>query len=488
VIWFRCYRGLLIASVAALVAGAFTALAYRGQLIAASDIAQAPFGAWDVVLMTTQDPYIVAYFLWPVLTIVLGHSISLRARAAVLLRHGSRAAFVLDEAVRAVPVGAVLAMLLTGSSLVGTSGLGWELTWSPLALAREDLVESLHAQATAGLAFIPVLAAQVLYLTISGGFLGSAIALLALLSARHYRLFVIVVALSMPVIFKAWPLPAASNPINALVTAHAVMTGLPLWAAPVACLFGIAVLGVLAFGMDRRSANRALSSTRVRIDRRWAWYWLIVGIGMLATAPLQDPELPLASQLLYGASTEGLSFVRWAFAVIVWGGLALVLMLRWSHTLTARLPYLLLRHGRATTLVARQSARDVVSGLSYVFLLLTMTAIFDAATGRPMLGWADALHLLIAGPLVAASIASAGVIVGWLAHGVAPMTVTLVACTILTVPALNPAWPWPMALAFLGGRPPEALPTLPIFCAGATFAALLLTLTFLAHRQAPSFV
>ena len=285
------------------------------------------------------------------------------------------------------------------------------MTWSPLALAREDLVESLHAQATAGLAFIPVLAAQVLYLTISGGFLGSAIALLALLSARHYRLFVIVVALSMPVIFKAWPLPAASNPINALVTAHAVMTGLPLWAAPVACLFGIAVLGVLAFGMDRRSANRALSSTRVRIDRRWAWYWLIVGIGMLATAPLQDPELPLASQLLYGASTEGLSFVRWAFAVIVWGGLALVLMLRWSHTLTARLPYLLLRHGRATTLVARQSARDVVSGLSYVFLLLTMTAIFDAATGRPMLGWADALHLLIAGPLVAASIASAGVIV-----------------------------------------------------------------------------
>ena len=45
-----------------------------------------------------------------------------------------------------------------------------------------------------------------------------------------------------------------------------------------------------------------------------------------------------------------------------------------------------------------------------------------------------------------------------------------------------------MALAFLGGRPPEALHTLPIFCAGATFAALLLTLTFLAHRQAPSFV
>ena len=80
-----------------------------------------------------------------------------------------------------------------------------------------------------------MLAAQVLYLTISGGFLGSAIALLALLSARHYRLFVIVVALSMPVIFKAWPLPAASNPINALVTAHAVMTGLPLWAAPTAC-------------------------------------------------------------------------------------------------------------------------------------------------------------------------------------------------------------------------------------------------------------
>jgi len=84
--------------------------------------------------MTTQDPYIVAYFLCPVLTIVLGHSISLRARAAVLLRHGSRAAFVLDEAVRAVPVGAVLAMLLTGSSLVGTSGLGWELTWSPLVV------------------------------------------------------------------------------------------------------------------------------------------------------------------------------------------------------------------------------------------------------------------------------------------------------------------------------------------------------------------
>ena len=382
-IWFRCYRGLLIASVAALVAGAFTALAYRGQLIAASDIAQAPFGAWDVVLMTTQDPYIVAYFLCPVLTIVLGHSISLRARAAVLLRHGSRAAFVLDEAVRAVPVGAVLAMLLTGSSLVGTSGLGWELTWSPLALAREDLVESLHAQATAGLAFIPVLAAQVLYLTISGGFLGSAIALLALLSARHYRLFVIVVALSMPVIFKAWPLPAASNPINALVTAHAVMTGLPLWAAPVACLFGIAVLGVLAFGMDRRSANRALSSTRVRIDRRWAWYWLIVGIGMLATAPLQDPELPLASQLLYGASTEGLSFVRWAFAVIVWGGLALVLMLRWSHTLTARLPYLLLR---IASVIARSDAlaTRARSPRSSAAVLSIRSGNDDAASARPV--------------------------------------------------------------------------------------------------------
>ena len=484
-IWLRRYRGLLFASVATLVAGALTALAYRGQLLTAADIAQAPFGAWDVVLMTVQDPYVIAYFLWPVLTVVLGHSISLRARPAVLLRHGSRAAFVLDEAVRAVPVGAVLAIALTASSLVGTAGLGWQLMWSPLALAREDLVASLHAQATAGLAFIPVLAAQVLYLAVSAAFFATGVALLALTSTRHYRLFVIAAVLSMPVIFKAWPLPPASNPINALVTAHAVMTGLPLWAAPTACVVGIAVLGVLAFGMDRRPVHRAWP--RMRIDRRWAWYWLIIGSGILLMTPLQDPELPLASQLLYGASTDGMSFLHWAFAVIVWGGLALVLMLRWSHTLTTRLPYLLLRHGRATTLVTRETARDIASGLVSAIALLAVTTALDALTGRPTLDRADALHLLLAGPLVAASIASAGVIAGWLAHSVTPMTLTLVACTILTVPALNPAWPWPTALAFLGARPPEAAPNLLILYAGATLAALLIILTLLARRQAPSF-
>ena len=67
------------------------------------------------------------------------------------------------------------------------------------------------------------------------------------------------------------------------------------------------------------------------------------------------------------------------------------------------------------------------------------------------------------------------------------MTLTLVACTILTVPALNPAWPWPTALAFLGARPPEAAPNLLILYAGATLAALLIILTLLARRQAPSF-
>ena len=56
---------------------------------------------------------------------------------------------------------------------------------------------------------------------------------------------------------------------------------------------GIAVLSVLAFGMDRRPVNRAWP--RVRIDRRWAWYWLIIGSGVLLMTPLQDPELPLAS-------------------------------------------------------------------------------------------------------------------------------------------------------------------------------------------------
>ena len=85
-IWLRRHRGLLFASVATLVAGALTALAYRGQLLTAADIAQAPFGAWDVVLMTAQDPYVIAYFLWPVLTVVLGIVVFLmldRARALV---------------------------------------------------------------------------------------------------------------------------------------------------------------------------------------------------------------------------------------------------------------------------------------------------------------------------------------------------------------------------------------------------------------------
>lgn len=452
--WFGRNPGIIVGLTATVIVGIVNALTQCGRLDSLATAFGSSFGAWDVVLLSVQDPYIVSYFLWPLLTVIVAYRISRSAHPAMLLRHGSHTKYLLSETIHAMTVGVVLTLGSVVSSLTGTSGLDWEPSWSQIALGGNEVLPSLYIQAAKGLAIVPVLITQIFYVMLTSGLLAAGLSILILSARTYFRVLVIAISVSMPVIFKAWPFAQETNPIGLLVTSHALVGGFELWAAPL-----IDVLILLAFltvaYMHDRNINVLIIAHKV--ERRWPLYVIILIASFLLMVPVLDRDTSFGQQILVGASKDSFVFISWAFSVILWMGLVFVQLLRWSTVLTERLPYLVLRYGRSGRLILRETLRDVATSCVFVCVLLVVISCVDAATGRPHLALADVLHLLVVGPSMTTSIIWFSVIVSLLAGSVVPMTVSLVGGVVLSIPIINPLWPWPSATVFLGSRVTESL-------------------------------
>ncbi|MFV0429819.1 MAG: hypothetical protein ACK5KO_10405, partial [Arachnia sp.] len=390
--FLRRHRGMLLVALVAAGGGALAALGARHTAVTVG----VGFNAWDVVLSATQDPYLQTYFLWPLMTLSVGYDISRRGRAEVLVRYGSRSAFVLSQALRAGGIGVGLALAVLLGCLPVAADLDWVMAWSPFGAAVEILNPLLYALAEAHLAMVPVVLTQVAYAALSSAALGALLAAANLALSHRFRALLIAIALAMPIAFKAWPFPAQLNPFNAVVMSHGLAAGLPLWAPPLGCLAVILMAGAVTLAVDWRIDPAFLARL---YQPRWAWYAGVVGLGIGLMTLRLVPDISLTYQLFYGADRDGVSILNWSFGVIVWVGLAFVLMLGWSHTLTARLPYLLVRYGRGESLVVRLMGRALWSSLAWTVGLLLVTSALDLATGRPTLDLASAAQLCVAGPL-----------------------------------------------------------------------------------------
>ncbi|MFV0428095.1 MAG: hypothetical protein ACK5KO_01495, partial [Arachnia sp.] len=78
------------------------------------------------------------------------------------------------------------------------------------------------------------------------------------------------------------------------------------------------------------------------------------------------------------------------------------------------------------------------------------------------------------------------VLAAWAMGGLTPMVLVVMGGALLSLPSLNPAWPWPSALAFLGARGENASPVDLIWLAVATCVASVIVLLLVSRRSAPA--
>lgn len=236
--WARVY---LVQAAVGLVLGLLVAVVSRPALLTAAAALGVELGAGDLMVMVIQDVYLLCYCLWPILVISLARQASLHAEPTYLLRRGSLPAFTVAGAVSALGCGLATAIGLGLGAAAGAIGL--PLTGSLADFGPGDFALGLSTLAVNGFGVLQAWLLQAGYLCLATGVIGAGFSLMSVMARRALIPLSLLVALFLPVVFKAWPLAVAANPINGLLLYHAVVSGLPVWLPMV---INVALIAIVA--------------------------------------------------------------------------------------------------------------------------------------------------------------------------------------------------------------------------------------------------
>ncbi|UQN31523.1 hypothetical protein [Brachybacterium kimchii] len=401
---------------------------------------------WEAVIATSQDPYPLIYALWPALFIVCISSQAGSLSPLRLIRRGSMWVTALSEAIRGAAMGVAAGVgAILGSAIV-SRGNGLQLAWSSFALSSDESSGSqvLAPFASAG---VPALAALLVPVIAWSGALSALAAALSLVARASVTLQRVSSGLSIllpPVLFRVQPFGPVANPVSFLLPAHAIAQGIPLWAFPALAYAaaGLVVLGAYLAWRESGLLDFVRSARGI-----WAIAVAVLTVLLFLRAP---SGATVAEAIFYGASSEGFSFPYWAYAVVVWQGLALVSLTRWSGWVLPRFSLVALRTGSAYRVIVREVFNDVkLMAVSTAALLLCCAAI-GALIGLPPASWADWAKIGLGG--VASSMVTMLLCLAcvWVSGRIQAAAFALVIIVATTLPTLNPLWPWPAASGFLG--------------------------------------
>lgn len=433
---------------------------------------------WEKVIATSQDPYPLIYALWPALFIACLSSQANALTPLRLIRRGSMWVTTLSEAIRGAAMGAAGGIgAILGSTIV-SGGNGLQLTWSSFALASN---ESSGSQTLAPLASanIPILIALVMPVIAWSGSLcalTAALSLVTKVSIVAQRVSSGLLILLPPVFFRMQPLGPVANPVSFLLPAQAVANKVPIWVFPA---LAYTAAGLIAFGAYLAGRKSGL----LDLARSPRGIWAITVAALTVLLFLRVPsEATVAQATFYGASTEGISLPYWAYSVIVWQGLALVSLTRWSSWVLPRFSLVALRSGSTSKILVREIVNDVKLMAISASILLLCCATLGALLGLPSASWTDWSKVWFGGLASSMTTMLLCLACVWMSGHIQAAAFALVIIVVTTLPALNPIWPWPAASGSLGAWTSTHLAGL---AAGITLASLVFLLALAKLSRLP---
>lgn len=405
-----------------------------------------PATSWERVVAQAQDPYLVIYLIWPVLLIAAVAPQSAVLVDASLLRRGALWRAVLAEAARGALLGAAVGTGLVMGAAVLAIGAPTSTDWGAAGRASVEGNGSslLAAYVAARVAPMPAGVSPVL------GLSGATAAVLALAAAlgRRSRALTWALAftgiLSPPIVFRVVPPTTVLDPMAFLLPFRAVAAGMPWW-MPALVAFGSACLIAAgsAWWMRASWARSAAWSP----EAIWIACVLIMAMLLLARAPA---DATTVEALFFGASEDGTSLTYWAFSVVVWHGLAFLLLMHWSSWVMPRFPLLALRCGSAWRVVGR-CFRQHAALLAVYCAGTAVTAIGMGAVAGLQAGAVRAWILVLAGG-AATTVSAVAIAISmvWILKRQVWSVVVLCVSVGMSLPPLNPLWPWPSGAGMWG--------------------------------------
>lgn len=429
---------------------------------------------WESVIAGSQDPYPLLYTMWPILVLVSASVQQGSLTASRILRRGALWAAVVSEATTGALLGCAAGVGAAAGSAITATGHGLDVSWSAFAHASSDSTGSQVLSAFAS-TNTPVLSALVIPVFAWAGALAAASAGLALASRASrlvHRVSAAALILLPPILFRTDFLPPVVNPASFLMPMQLSAHGLNIWIHP--CIaFGIAAMAAVV----GQSGQTAKNTFRILRTPRGAWFLTALLLASLLLLQA-SPEDTAAEAVFYGTSPAGVSFVHWAYGVIVWLGLVMVSLVRWSEWVLPRFSLVALRYGTSSRVVVRELLTDTARTLTSAFALIVLCAIGGAALGLAPASWADWIQAAVGGTAASMTTLMLALAAVWATSRVGSAALVLVAAGASTLPAVNPLWPAPSATGFLGAwEYPWAAATSAIsFCTSS--ALLILTSKF----------
>lgn len=405
-----------------------------------------PATLWERVVAQAQDPYLVIYLIWPVLLIVAFAPQSAVLSDASLLRRGALWRTVLSEAVRGGLLGAAVgAGLVAGAAVLGI-GSPASSDWGAAGLASAEGNGSPLLAAYVGARIAPVAAGVSPVLSLSGA--TAALLALATVLCRKSRALTWALAftliLSPPILFRVVPPATVMDPMAFLVPVRAVAAGVQQW-LPALVAFGFA--GVLAAGSAWWLRASWVRSAVRSPEAVWVACVLIIAILLLARAP---DDATTVEALFFGASVDGTSLTYWAFAVVVWQGLAFLLLMRWSSWVMPRFPLLALRYGSAWRVVGRSLRQHAAQVAMACIGIVAAAVVMGAVAGLSAGAVQDWIVVLAGGAATTLGTVTVALTMVWLLQRQVWSVVILSVSVALSLPPLNPLWPWPTGAGMWG--------------------------------------
>lgn len=411
---------------------------------------------WEATTVRSQNPYVLLYLVWPMLTIIVLSSQRGSLSDAHVVRRGSLSAAAAAEAVRGGAMGAAAgAGMLFGGMLLSLSWLG--AGFSRAAFSERSMQGEgspvLEAYGNGGVHPVVASFAPVIAMGLAVCCLTTASALAARRRPGLIRVIAALVIVLPPILFRAPSVEGRVAAVALLLPYRSAASGVPMWVVPsvTAAMVLVALTASMVLGRGR------LVST---LWRSLVARWFVLALALVVMASFAStPGSSIAESALYGATPEGFSAIPWAVTLICWQGLGLVVLLRWSTWVLPRVPMLALRYGSAVGILARQARRDVVTVLIAVPALLGVSIVVSMLLGAAAPGGAEVLTLWVGGVASALSTVLLALIATWISRRDVAAAGVLVVLIVSTLPGLNPLWPVPIAIGGLGawGRPGAAV-------------------------------
>lgn len=470
----------------------------RHDRIMFAKAAHSQVNGWDLLLSTVSDPHMGIYFAAPFILVIGALRIRRQANFLVLIRHGSRTAWLAAQAQQAFTTAACYTSAWALAGAVAAFGFSWEPQWAPASTVDAPINTVLFDLSHTGLSPATVMLVQcALFVTASTVTLTALAALHVWFTSEKLLAFTSLSGFLLLVVsFKVtWPLPELLRPVNYVAAFHALAASGSI--TPFMCAMAVAFVVLFVAGA---------AAERLKIDvgflDRGVWEigalvaLILLGEVWFSTATATGGVWVSALVAFMGVSGGGFSLINFGYYIIVTLGFTYLVNARLAERLQGDLYMQLIRKGSASRWAVDLGIRLLMYVIGFILLLLvtnsavhwafaspdgsTMTARVEPALAFQQFFVNGALQLLV--------YVSASFVAIWAFQRAAAGLIAIGSAIALMVPGLNPASWLPSGLSsmalVLGGREPVLHATWVLL---AWLSALLLTARLLLQYRDISF-